>query len=118
MQVVTKQVTVVNPEKDPSFSIELNNHKYLTLDPTTNTYTCDPNKNNCFLNLKKYKTPSGESLSKALSCETTYSWWTGSLKCNPPRIEVPVGTHTATIKIFETMDSLNMSEQTITLVRN
>jgi len=116
--VITKQVTVVNPEKDPSFSLELNNNKYLTLDTATNTYTCNPSKNNCFLNLKKYKTPTWESLSKALSCETTYSWWTGSLKCNPPRIEVPVGTHTATINVFETINPANMSEQIITLVRN
>jgi len=116
--VVTKQITVVNPKKDPSFSLELNNNKYLTLDTATNTYTCDPSKNNCFLNLKKYKNSTWESLSKALSCETTYSWGTGSLKCNPPRIEVPVWTHTATVKVFETIDPLNMSKQIITLVRD
>ena len=70
-EIVTKQVTVVNPLKDTDFRIELHNDTYISVED--DVYTCNEDTNKCFFNMQ-FRTPSGEKLSKALSCEVSYPW--------------------------------------------
>ncbi|MDC0506144.1 hypothetical protein OAN96_00965, partial [Candidatus Gracilibacteria bacterium] len=112
--IIIKQVTVINPEKDIDFSIQLHNDKYIS--QRGEQYRCKGDKKKCYFNTK-FLTPNGEKLSKALSCEISYSWGATQTKCNPKRILVPNGEHQITLRVYETKDPFNFIEKMITLRR-
>lgn len=88
---------------------------FLEKDDTSRTsYTCDPEKTECKVNMLVVPKLDGTESSK-LTCHIFTDFGTEESDCNPDTFTVPNGAHTLTIETIQTSNSSIISTRTIEL---